>query len=74
MLDGQDMVANFNTTYLERQPYLSNPTQIVLSRGLAIFDRDVGVQVLVGANITILNGKQKHCPLSLITLFLAMHA
>lgn len=58
MLDGVNMVVDFSTTYFERQPYPPrNPTQIMLSRGLAIFDRDVGVQILVEANITILQGK-----------------
>lgn len=59
MLDGQDMVANLSTTYFERQPYLFNPTEIALSRELAIFDRDVGVQMLVEANVTILNGESE---------------
>lgn len=57
ILDGINMAVNFSTTYFERQPYLSNPAQIQLSRGLDIVDLDAGVQMLVEANITIQDGK-----------------
>ena len=55
MLDGRNMVADFNRTYIEEQ---SNPIQ--LSRGLVILDGDVGDKMLEQANITILDGKQRN--------------
>ncbi len=57
LLDGAEGEVNFSTTYSERQPYLSNPTVIPLSRDLAIRDLDVGKQFLIGANITILGNQ-----------------
>ena len=60
MLDGTNMEVNYNLTYLERQPYLpENPSQVLLSRGLEIADIDVGDQLLVGANITLMGGKSE---------------
>lgn len=58
MLDGTNMEVDYNLTYFERQPYLpENLPQVFLSRGLEIADIDVGEQLLVGANITLMGGK-----------------
>lgn len=57
MLNGQEREVDYNTTYTERQPYLTSPTQISLSNGLAIMDLDVGPQFLTGVNISITGGK-----------------
>lgn len=58
MLNGQDMEINYTTTYFERQPYLNNPTQIMLSNELAIVDLDVGPKNLIEARVTLLGGKE----------------
>ena len=59
MLDGIDRVINFSTVLFEGQPYRSDPDRVRLSQVLTILDDDVGEQVLIEANVTILDGKQK---------------
>ncbi len=56
MLDGTNMEVNYSVMYFERQPYLTNPVQVFLSRSLAIKDIDIGLQTMSEANITILEG------------------
>ena len=54
LLDGVEREVDYDTIFLESQPYLDNPREIVLFNDLAIEDLDVGQQFLVEANVTIL--------------------